>query len=232
MDYPSADLQTNTAIGQEQLLLFQQEVVMTHKSDEELLDSEKALIKDAIKKCPELIVLVNHWKNAVDEMFKNAEIARSTENKIRDIIKEIYHKSFPNRKQYHGVIDVVRDVFHEEILGWKLLANGKHDPKIWDVYPMTGERKGPTKFNPEFETQGKQINELITRVQSSLNKASKSAITKKSELSEATIGPQSSNLFQDYSGMNSHWYDFSPSYVYAVDHKLLSSSSSSLEVTL
>jgi hypothetical protein len=91
MDYPSADLQTNTAIGQEQLLLFQQEVVMTHKSDEELLDSEKALIKDAIKKCPELIVLVNHWKNAVDEMFKNAEIARSTENKIRDIIKEIYH---------------------------------------------------------------------------------------------------------------------------------------------
>ena len=180
MDDSSTDLQTNTAIGRQQLLQFQQEVLMTHTSDEELLDSEKALIKDAIKTCPELIALVNDWKSAVDQMFKNAEIVRNTENKIRDIIKEIYHKAFPNRKQYHGVIDVVRDVFHEEILGWKLLANGKHDPKIWDVYPLTGERKGPTKFNPKFEfgTQGKQINELITRVQSSLNKASKSAITK------------------------------------------------------
>jgi hypothetical protein len=156
------------------LQLEQQKIVKT--SNEELTESETKLIKDAIMSDQKLVDLVIEYRATVDRICDNVEKANTTVEEIKEIIKDIYHKLFPNRTKYIGVVTVVRDIFYEEILGWKL-KDGKHDPEIWEVFPATGERIGPTKLKPAYVKIGKQITGLMNSVQRGLNDQRRSKTT-------------------------------------------------------
>ena len=152
-------------------------VLMNNTNDKELLAVERELLKNAIRGSPKLLKLARTYADAMNIMWENSQIAKNTADEIRDLIKEIYKKCLPNRHHYHGVADIIRDVFCEEVLGWKLKDDGKYDPQYWQVYPITGERVAPTKFAPEFEIPGRIISQLIFKVQNTLSRALKSANT-------------------------------------------------------
>jgi hypothetical protein len=189
------ELKLPESSGRELILSNQHRGVIQHNEEEDLqplqLDErelilqldERELIKNAFRNSPRLFSLVHSYTEAVDTIIKKTEEAKYIANEIRDIIRDIYYQLFPNKETYVGVVTIVRDIFYEEFLGWKLLPDGKHDPGIWQTYPATGERVGPTKLQPEFEKVGKTISGLVTSVQKTLNKkSSKSIVSNNAEV--------------------------------------------------
>ena len=180
------ELELPKSSGRELILSNQHRGVIQHNEEEDLqplqLD-ERELIKNAFRNSPRLFSLVHSYTEAVDAIIKKTEEAKNIADEIRDIIRDIYYQLFPNKETYVGVVTIVRDIFYEEFLGWKLLPDGKHDPGIWQTYPATGERVGPTKLQPEFEKVGKTISGLVTSVQKTLNKkSSKSIVSNNAEV--------------------------------------------------
>lgn len=180
------ELKLPESSGRELILSNQHRGVIQHNEEEDLqplqLD-ERELIKNAFRNSPRLFSLVHSYTEAVDAIIKKTEEAKYIADEIRDIIRDIYYQLFPNKETYVGVVTLVRDIFYEEFLGWKLLPDGKHDPGIWQTYPATGERVGPTKLQPEFEKVGKTISGLVTSVQKTLNKkSSKSIVSNNAEV--------------------------------------------------
>ena len=173
------ELELPESSGRELILSNQQRGFIQHNEDEDLQPlqpDERELIKNAFRNSPRLFSLVHSYTEAVDAIIKKTEEAKNIADEIRDIIRDIYYQLFPNKETYVGVVTIVRDIFYEEFLGWKLLPDGKHDPGIWQTYPATGERVGPTKLQPEFEKVGKTISGLVTSVQKTLNKKSSKSI--------------------------------------------------------
>ena len=192
----STELQTYNSTSHEKQM-------MNNKKDEEVATTEdllqkqdEVLLRQAIRSSSQLLSLAHSYTTSLVKAFKEVQSAKNTADQIKQIIKEIYMKCFPQREQFLGVLHIVRDVFLEEVLGWKLLPNGKYNPKYWQVYNLTGERVGPTKFTPEYEASGRMIHNLIHQVQRSLNQAHKNAMYKVSDIQSEVrkirpIGPQS-----------------------------------------
>jgi hypothetical protein len=179
---------------------------MNNRKDEEVATTEDLLQKDeelllrqAIRSSSELKNLAHTYTNSLAKAIKEVKLAKQTLEQIKQIIREIYTTCFPNRKKFLGVLNIVRDVFYEDFLGWALLPNGKYNPKYWQVYHLTGERRGPTKFSPDYEVPGRMIDNLIQVVQKTLNEAQKNATYKVSDKNSEVcmfrpIGPQSFHL--------------------------------------
>jgi hypothetical protein len=187
----STELQTYNSTSHENQM-------MNNKKDEEvattedlLQKEEELLLRQAIRSSSQLLNLAQIYTTTLINAFKEVQLARKTADQIRQIIKEIYMKCFPQREHFLGVLPIVRDVFYEDVLGWKLLPNGKYNPKYWQVYNLTGERIGPTKFTPEYEAAGKIIHNLTHQVQRALNQAYKKFSDKNSKVCKfRPIGPQ------------------------------------------
>jgi hypothetical protein len=98
---------------------------MNNKKDEEvattedlLQKEEELLLRQAIRSSSQLLNLAQIYTTSLINAFKEVQLAKKTADQIRQIIKEIYTKCFPQRQHFLGVLSIVRDVFYEDILGW------------------------------------------------------------------------------------------------------------------